>query len=649
MEHIRAFHVVELGARHAKENLPLQDAAFSENSEISDITSKYTGKYAIAIISDGHGSPQYFRSDRGSKFAYTAAVKAFTTMMSKASDITTPKNQANLKKLIYQNWFDLVKENSQQEPFTEEEFGKLKQKQLLADSKDKAKIQTYLKNYHDGKAIQKAYGCTLIAVLVCEKYTIAVQIGDGTCVAFYDDGTCNQPIPSDPKSMANQTSSLCDLNTNDCRIHIFERKPVAIFVASDGIDDSFGQGEGLYNFYRKICINFAQNGVDYKEQLQAGLSEISQRHSKDDISIAGIYNEDELIKLKDIIKKMYTRGEKLIKLNELKDTQVGVSDYSLNTAKINMEKLENAAKQDKTEINNRNRIIDFLNRDITDIINEFISKKIPEKKKEREEKIKQFNQKISEIDDEILKYEEEIQRLQEKRHKFKNFVDDLSQKHNKIEKNKKTIQEKKEEILRLQSQMETDEARLSEAQKTYQTLLKRKKDGEQTYTQLNHEISELSEEISTQQKELVSERVNHEKLKKMGIEEKTPDTATLSADEEIRQILENPSATATAACPSRSLKEETPTIEEQGKESSMHEENITAPMTEEQIKNQTFEEAVKFGQEQEQVQNQILDNSEKNSAVCTNQESDSGNSDEISVFKTEADEDVPSESAMKDE
>ena len=88
---------------------------------------------------------------------------------------------------------------------------------------------------------------------------------------------------------------------------------------------------------------------------------------------------------------------------------------------------------------------------------------------------------------------------------------------------------------------------------------------------------------------------------------------------------------------------------EQDKESSMHEENITAPMTEEQIKNETFEEAVKFGQEQEQVQNQILDNSEKNSAVCTNQESDSGNSDEISVFKTEADEDVPSESAMKGE
>lgn len=51
------------GESHKSSGKPCQDASFAVNREA----------YAMAIVSDGHGGPRYFRSDKGSAFAVEAA------------------------------------------------------------------------------------------------------------------------------------------------------------------------------------------------------------------------------------------------------------------------------------------------------------------------------------------------------------------------------------------------------------------------------------------------------------------------------------------------------------------------------------------------------------------------------------------------
>lgn len=606
MKNIHAFHVVERGARHILEDLPLQDAAFSEKEEMTDVNSQYQGEYAIAVISDGHGSPQYFRSDRGAEFAYKAAAEALHTVMKNAKDITTSKNQENLKKLIYHNWIERVKEDWQREPFTEAEFDRIRQKMQNADSRDKEKMQYYLAKYRAGDAVQKAYGCTLAAVLFCEKYTIAVQIGDGTCVAFYPDGSCNQPIPADPKSMANQTSSLCDLRPDDCRVHIFKKEPMAVFVASDGIDDSFGQGEGLYNFYRDICINFAEKNTDYTKTLQERLFSISKARSKDDISIAGIYDLEKLIKLKPILENMYQRGEKQIKLNELKDNQNGVSDYSLNTAKTTMEKFEKEVKQSQTEISSKKRIIEFLKKDIRDIVKCLRNKHLPIERKESEEKIKESYKEIENINREIKEYQEKIYELEKSRDNFQNIINDLSQNHKNLAKHLETIEQRKQDILTIEQKKKENEKKYAEAKATYDNLIQKRNTGIQEHQRLTDDISTLTNKINKQLMEMRREEQEEHKPERLGAEE-NKDTNPMSSEnpayEDIQRILSDSEKTEESSEKQENKKvTEIPSTTPENS-SSMYQEDLSVPQT----KDELLAEADKVAEQTKSEQNSACD------------------------------------------
>jgi hypothetical protein len=88
--------------------------------------------------------------------------------------------------------------------------------------------------------------------------------------------------------------SLCDekafANFRYC-FHT-ENFPVAIYVGTDGIDDSFGvygNDERLFEFYRNLTKSFAQNGLDGgKKELAEFLPVLTAKGSGDDVSISGI-------------------------------------------------------------------------------------------------------------------------------------------------------------------------------------------------------------------------------------------------------------------------------------------------------------------------------------------------------------------------
>ena len=276
---IRSFNSHCQGESHKSSGKPCQDYSFSLVQD----------DYVLAIVSDGHGGERYFRSDIGSKLAVKVSVDCLMDFANNfLGDNLSGKpctkfgiGEATLPALkqltgaIVLGWRNAVKEHAEKNPLTEEEL-------KTANPKDE----------HDW---EKTYGCTLIATLRTPKYWLAFQIGDGKCVAVGEDGVPYEPIPWDDRCFLNRTTSICDTAAADEFRYCVgggNTAPVAVFLGSDGIDDSFGEEGNLYNFYAQLAKGFAKDGYDATSaDLDATLPVLSKRGSQDDMSVAGWYDE----------------------------------------------------------------------------------------------------------------------------------------------------------------------------------------------------------------------------------------------------------------------------------------------------------------------------------------------------------------------
>lgn len=421
MNNYKAFSILERGYSHLASGLPRQDNAYSVSCD----------EYAIAAIADGHGSPQYFRSDRGSAFAVKVCSNLLVNLITRKKDAR--KNASNLKSFIKRDWDKMVQDDYDFDPFTQTELDYLISKINSEDKpKRKSKMTHYFESFQSGTKVQKAYGSTLIAVASCDDYIIGVHIGDGTCVAFYEDGTCDQPIPVDKNNMANIAGSLCNEDTG-CRVYFFDKKPIAVFVASDGLDDSFGQGEQLYNFYRQVCIKFAIHGEKYADILQSKLAEISKRGSKDDMSIAGIYDLEALSAFEPLMKKLLSCGQLKHQLYSLQETNGGVSEYSLKAKETKYKKAQDAhskCEKEKSTIFDKLRAIKdkifglkaAFNYDDSDAVSEKINK-LKLQEQQFKMKIAEVNREINDLRLQITKLEAEGADTTTKLHQVKSEYD----------------------------------------------------------------------------------------------------------------------------------------------------------------------------------------------------------------------------------
>lgn len=282
-KYVFAFNCCHQGASHRKVNKICQDASYS--------FSRKNSAYAMAIISDGHGGNNYFRSDRGAKMAVNSAKEAIQGFMEnfkkgasiKLYDQLFRSPDAFMRQLetnILYRWRKMIEQDYHDNPFTDEE------KDLMS----KEGREKYESN--PDKLFKKAYGATLIAVLVfSDNFWFGLHIGDGKCIAQNSNGTFSQPIPWDDKCFLNVTTSLCDNNPLEEFRHCFHTSnfPSAIFVASDGVDDSFANDDDLYGFYQEIIHTFRTK--EFKQAFQEVndfLPVLSQQGSGDDISISGI-------------------------------------------------------------------------------------------------------------------------------------------------------------------------------------------------------------------------------------------------------------------------------------------------------------------------------------------------------------------------
>ena len=306
----KSFSVKVEGASHKKEGKGCQDSVF--NIEI--------GNVSVAVVADGHGDNNSFRSEKGSKIAVNCTVKGiaefvkihehrFNSGFFKKKDLLTHDefNKAirDLVKHIIAAWHQKVEEDRTIYPFTSDELNRTDEK--------------YRKKYEAGNGLNKVYGTTLIASAITDYYWFGIHIGDGRITALYPDGTFDQPVPWDDKCYLNVTTSICDDNAFEqtrCyfSFHNERKPPVAVFLCTDGIDDNYpveGNEKHLFKLYRTIAITFLKDGFDSTvKQLKELADAFATKGKGDDTSIAGFIDMYTLKKVEPIWQLQINDDEK---------------------------------------------------------------------------------------------------------------------------------------------------------------------------------------------------------------------------------------------------------------------------------------------------------------------------------------------------
>ena len=286
------------GESHKADNKPCQDASFH---------AVYDDGLAMAIVCDGHGGERYFRSDVGARMAVEVisdSVKTFVENIDKSLFVGKPytaieaiTSEEVIKKqtpvdialrqlfssIIYQ-WNEKIKEHARNTTISEWE-------QQHVDKK-------YLDELKSSETYEKLYGCTLMVYVQMPDYWFAFHLGDGKCISFQQNPLWRFPIPWDERCFLNKTTSLCDSNAINEFRYCYEGDgtfPMAVFLGSDGMDDSFGEDANLVNFYIQVVKMLVNDGLEATiKSIEEDLPQLSKIGSKDDMSVAFVYNLEEL-------------------------------------------------------------------------------------------------------------------------------------------------------------------------------------------------------------------------------------------------------------------------------------------------------------------------------------------------------------------
>ncbi len=236
----------------------------------------------MIAVSDGHGSSSFCRSDRGSRLACSVALAVCADFAERT--VTQDRDAAaqNLCQEIVTRWKEAVLTDYAGDPFQETELESVSEK--------------YRALYQAGKRVEHAYGATLILALETAAGTLAIRCGDGECIAIDSRGNFSRPIPWNEKCDVNMTTSLCDLDAlEEFRWVWLEEPPAAIWIGTDGLDNSYTVPEDLEEFYANLSVRALEGGCDpVLEELRQFLPVLTQRCSQDDISVAAMVNPAEL-------------------------------------------------------------------------------------------------------------------------------------------------------------------------------------------------------------------------------------------------------------------------------------------------------------------------------------------------------------------
>lgn len=314
-------------------------------SECEDYSISYADEIMSAIaVSDGHGDKNCFRSKMGARIACEISInllKVFKEKADKIANVCSDEFDCLIRSLetsIVERWTQSVLLDAQNNPISEQELSP-----LSPDVKEM---------YTAGKRIEKAYGCTLIAALITGRYWLALQIGDGKCVAAYEDGVFVEPVPRDDENnYGNHSASLCNTEARQAfRHYASPLLPLAVFVASDGVEESF-DNQGLMNCFYSVAYWLKDEGREAAlSKLNELLPQISEGGSGDDVSLAALVHcEAPLSSPRQTLDQVYERvnGCKnlLDRLSNLFEEASGTLEAEIKSQNRLKEEISQAEKQ----------------------------------------------------------------------------------------------------------------------------------------------------------------------------------------------------------------------------------------------------------------------------------------------------------------
>ncbi|MBM7555495.1 protein phosphatase 2C domain-containing protein [Halanaerobacter jeridensis] len=272
------------GANHGRRGLPNQDAIKWETEN---------GNLVMAV-SDGHGSLKHFRSEIGSKLAVKAAVEIMLEEVDvgNLTDDMLNKIKTRVKdklpQRIVNQWRDKVKEHYQNNLFSLDRVAQAKLMKL-EEEKGIAKRKKIEDNYI------KAYGATLLIVLITEKFSLYFQLGDGNISILAEDG--KKMLFAAEEQFGPATNSLCMSEaSNKVKISLIpfsEELPLFILLSTDGYINSFRNDKDYFKVIDDFIDLAKHHGIEYiNENLSQWLEKTSQQGSGDDITLGLVYNQN---------------------------------------------------------------------------------------------------------------------------------------------------------------------------------------------------------------------------------------------------------------------------------------------------------------------------------------------------------------------
>jgi serine/threonine protein phosphatase PrpC len=270
-------HACVRGSSHRRSGLPNQDAAQCT------VTPAPQGTVAVAVVSDGHGSPRHFRSQIGSSLAVSTAASTLQVFLrdsvaNNGQVPFVPEQVHELERKLVSVWLSAVHSDLENTPFTEAELATLEKEEGPAG---RAEVENFP---------ELAYGATLLAAAATDKVVLYLQLGDGEILSVNAKGATVRPLPPDERLIGNQTTSLCQADAwKDFRSGWVtgEALPALILLSTDGYSNSFRSDDDFLKIGQDYLEIIRQQGIaTLAEELPEILTEATQQGSGDDITLA---------------------------------------------------------------------------------------------------------------------------------------------------------------------------------------------------------------------------------------------------------------------------------------------------------------------------------------------------------------------------
>lgn len=278
------------GASHEVKGIVCQDSSAHFADE----------NYAVAVVADGHGSKKHFRSNIGSQLAVESTLATIKKFYENPEefDCNFPKNHnmviKNIQKQIISRWNVAVLKHFNDNPvtpqekddFTPEEFAKI--------------------------PVESYYGTTLVAAVASKEFTFGFQIGDGSVIGVFEDGSTAMLIDYEESNPANITSSICNANAASMfdSFYINDKKILALYVSTDGLYTSFGSDDDFLDYHTIITSKLSES-IDFESSVIKNLKKRSNYGTQDDISLSCIYDKELINSRLDVLRQKIEENKEL--------------------------------------------------------------------------------------------------------------------------------------------------------------------------------------------------------------------------------------------------------------------------------------------------------------------------------------------------